>query len=742
MPDYKNRAYGNSGAIIELSKPPTPSPTLAPTEEPTIQATSPMQLEMNITNDDCVITGTKSTCDQQGVITSPDGNFTQYDLNVECQFGSLGSFVFGETGNCTCSVGILNPNGPIKSCQCTVCPLGFGPNRISIDCQEERLVGECSSMDCNYSCNGTCTSDCEPPSSDLDLLALLPHCADAGDLQELFLCLQQYSDPSCFTPQTSLSIVSCLAQQFPDITSLDATIPTDFNLDDVATCFESVSECIGDTVQGVFDNLPVCTLQKGLELTQCFLDNAEVCSSPCEALNWNSTFTALNTTNLDTSTCLSINENIMEPMCNFVSCCSPCVDKLEDLAACAVEEVFTLNETCGLQCSSSLSSPPSSVNGTRRLKGIKDIVSSRSAPVLFSKCISVDLASGSSSVWFTFVDCIIDEILSIYDMVLEDISSTGTPTISPTVTPSTIPPSLAPSTRAPVETSAPSTGTAQYTFVDLTMRLAGAKQLTEESRKAFEDATEEFYRSVFLDSSRRRLQDVSFLHFETEVTAKRELYTAEANTITYDQSVTFVSSNDLLSESETKNLLADQFSDSTKEQTYVALLQEKDPVFQSVSSAEPKSSQSGDVVDDEAIVFGLSMLFLIAIGGGLVFCCCCCCLLACIIIRRQRSDQGEKVEEDFNAKDDPDFLQPEAPIGYNDNMDKFSTGGDDFPQQGDLFDDEFGAPVRNMGNFGAADNQSGSSSGSGGDEDDESRSYSSEGDDSGESSSGSGMGFA
>jgi len=738
---YGDRPYGNPGTIDYISP------------NYTAPVAVPIQLQVNITNQNSFADESTLNSTREGLIIAPDGSFSEFITTVECESGN--ETEFREAMGCSCSVEVKDRAGQLQNCTCSVCMSGFGLNPVHIECQDDSLVAECSSMDCNFTCNGTCVSDCDsseetcelctsPPtiSPTVGLADLLPECALSPTLDEIIPCIADYSDPECLTSAILSDLQLCLittkTSQLPNLTKL---IDLEF-FNATAACFAPLGDCIMRKIVDAFAEIPACILESGLALAQCFIDNP-MCASQCTATNWTSPFDTVSDTNV--TSCSTVAAEIMDPMCDLVSCCTPCIDELESLAICAVNQSSSLSD-CELKCT-----PSSEI---RMLKGITDTVTTASATVIFSRCISGDLDLDNATMWFDLVDCIIDEILSLYYLSQRTPTvapNTTSPTSLPTSTPTSLPtstptstPTIAPSTLTP--TSVPTTGLQEYTFTDLTMRLQGGKQLTAESRAAFQEATEEFYKSILGDASgaRRRLQGEAFTRFETEVTATGENVDANGNTIFYEQYVGFISASFEIPEAQVKNLILAQLADDNKLQNYIQSLKQKDADFQSVTavSTDPNSLQSNDNDDDE-IIFGLSLLVVIIAAGGVIVCCCCVCVVigCCVMNKRgggvnKLNDDGEDAEK--NGTDD--YMAPQI-----DTFDGFGGQGDTFGGQGDgdTFADEFGVASEpfetgrsegQVGEFDESGSGSGNSSGSESDDDEsgsESSSGSGSGDDSG-----------
>jgi hypothetical protein len=105
---------------------------------------------------------------------NPNGTAVYTDLyfKVNCLFDSQIRFDYRRSQGCQCSAQVVPANGTAKSCSCDVCPLNFGPSGFSIDCNftadntpqtanDTFVVNTCTSLDCDFGCNGTCRLDCE-----------------------------------------------------------------------------------------------------------------------------------------------------------------------------------------------------------------------------------------------------------------------------------------------------------------------------------------------------------------------------------------------------------------------------------------------------------------------------------------------------------------------------------------------------------------------------------------------------
>ena len=93
--------------------------------------------------------------------------------NLNCEFSSQAQVDYRRATGCTCSAQIISTaDQEPRVCPCLLCPSGFGNNPVSVDCDYDSrppdvdpfIIGTCSSFDCSFACNGTCSFlGCEEP---------------------------------------------------------------------------------------------------------------------------------------------------------------------------------------------------------------------------------------------------------------------------------------------------------------------------------------------------------------------------------------------------------------------------------------------------------------------------------------------------------------------------------------------------------------------------------------------------
>lgn len=696
---------------MPVNDPQEPPASIMPTPAPSVET---LYLEVNFTAESCEPRPWGVACNQEGKVISSNGTFLEFSMEVECQPREGETVKEIRNGvDCSCAIELLNETN--RKCRCIVCPEGFGDSPVAIECTDGFLIDECSRVDCNLECDGTCVKDCkdsgpECPLCDRDLIRvvdLMPSCTTSNTFDQIMDCLQTATDPTCFTDATTDNVTSCV---FP-FWYIDPLRDTPLVSDGVGECFEDVIICINGKIDNVFADQPNCAKESSLALSQCLLDNAESCASTCASCNWTYAFQEL--VNEDFETCSNVSENLMDPMCELISCCPACLNELDALATCTAEDVLGLNTTCNLSCNAG--------GGSRRLYAVTDFILSRSAEVAFSRCTPFDPDTANASFWLGYVDCVIKETLGFYDDFLQTSSPTEQPTQAPTEIPS-IQPSLGPSSPDPPPTPTPETTPVPtqeaklYFYTDLTIRLEGAnKELSVSSKAAFEEATEEFYRTLItLGTDQRRLQGVDmFEAFLTEVTATAGALDTQGLTVTYDQDVSYRLTSSDFSETQTLDFLLNSLEDGDNKKLYVAVLRKKDQDFQSVTTVAT-GARAGDTDDEDDDGLSITVIVILLLVACLVPCCCA----IIYFYRKRRSSRGEKLVE-LGQNSATAYQGPEPGIGhygeqgfadegvyeqgyyggqpdqYNDDgqydggPDRFSDDGEVFGYQRDAFVDEF-----------------------------------------------------
>lgn len=129
----------------------------------------------------CETTAFQLDCKAEGFFFPPYGNLHIFSLSVQCDLTTQSAFDFRTADECESGVEIIEAeSGLEKGCRASVCPAGFGESPISFECGGVRdaLSEGCSSMDCNFECNGPCVFGCEYAGPSCRL------CRDEGEFDE------------------------------------------------------------------------------------------------------------------------------------------------------------------------------------------------------------------------------------------------------------------------------------------------------------------------------------------------------------------------------------------------------------------------------------------------------------------------------------------------------------------------------------------------------------------------------
>lgn len=191
-------------------------------------SSSTRMLQAGSSSDSCYLSNNKIVCVYSFVAGSV-GNETMIEFMAECDNGPFG-FDFRRASNCACVAHVTPAYGTMKECPCSVCAVDLGETPVSVDCSvhekpatiattsradnitDDDLTGSvtiddsvsipadnvtainitdgqvnitatdtnttealvdpfifatCSSIDCFFACNGTCSSNCNDPSGNV-----------------------------------------------------------------------------------------------------------------------------------------------------------------------------------------------------------------------------------------------------------------------------------------------------------------------------------------------------------------------------------------------------------------------------------------------------------------------------------------------------------------------------------------------------------------------------------------------
>jgi hypothetical protein len=252
-----------------------------------------------------------------------------------------------------------------------------------------------------------------------ELIDLLPGCAQLSTFAEAAQCFWDNTDPQCFNQSSPAMLLNCFVEEYPAESDANITGIAKDIVETAAMCFDPYVDCIRARVEDAVAQLPACVPETGKAFVQCFIDNADACSVSCNDTMWESPFAQLNTGDL--RFCAGIEREVVFPMCQVVDCCPPCVDPLEDLTECVVNDALghTLFD-CNFECDDA----PSSVRN-RHLQGddTEAAVTDR-ATEIFDTCVSLTPGLGPQqgaqqlAIRSNFFDCVMEEALAIEEAAL------------------------------------------------------------------------------------------------------------------------------------------------------------------------------------------------------------------------------------------------------------------------------------------------------------------------------------
>ena len=271
--------------------------------------------------------------------------------------------------------------------------------------------------------------------------SLLPGCEQTDNFFDTAQCLIKNSPTQCFDLTTPRDLFDCFTAEYewngfgPETNHTG--IVRDI-MDTALDCFDPYHACITERVNAALAGLPECLRDSSMALAQCMITNVGQCFASCTGATWDSPFEDLNV--FDLFSCQGIEGNLLQPMCNVVECCEPCLEPLADLAECVVNDVLDFG-FFDLDCTFSCDAPTTRKKKQRDLRAVPQTTISANAEHVYETCRarvpglfgsnqpSTQLAARSN-----FFDCIMEESLGLYKTVE---IMTEAPTASPTPSPTT-----------------------------------------------------------------------------------------------------------------------------------------------------------------------------------------------------------------------------------------------------------------------------------------------------------------
>jgi hypothetical protein len=311
---------------------------------------------------------------------------------------------------------------------------------------------------------------------------LFPRCSRGRTIPQIVDCIARTSPTQCFNETLANEIEICLEQELffnvSNTTELDTTESNnqtnsqrrDSNrwnqnqgrngikkrrIEAIDVCTSTIEPCVNETIQDRLENdVDRCLRNTTRALARCGRDNRLECRDRCmmSSSNNSDSSTSLNPFSVEmVESCSGIQDNIVTPSCDRVSCCPACLDELEALNECVVNNVLNIsfannNQTDGESCDLTCTSPvdmnitnisnnsnnetmiqrQSSVGGNRYLQSsnndISDNLSDEQTEAIYNACaIATPGVTGQSSSVdelvnrAVFFDCIIEELFVVIE---------------------------------------------------------------------------------------------------------------------------------------------------------------------------------------------------------------------------------------------------------------------------------------------------------------------------------------
>lgn len=288
----------------------------------------------------------------------------------------------------------------------------------------------------------------------------LPGCEQSETFMDAALCVAKNSSPACFGYSTPKDLYQCFMQDWqnkndnPDeSTASDTEEPHKKNimrdvLETAADCFDPYYDCMKEQVQTAVQALPQCLQDSSMALAQCFISNVGQCAPSCLNNDWDTPlFSDLSI--WDLFNCRGINNNILQPMCDLLSCCSQCIPALEQVANCVVNDVLDFGFlTCEFDCEENpgrdrllrAKMSDTTPDESNENENNSEYVITGTAQDVYSACVKIAPglftpkdAKGQLVARASFFECLVDKSVNLYTQVTPA-PTTESPTAAPTET--------------------------------------------------------------------------------------------------------------------------------------------------------------------------------------------------------------------------------------------------------------------------------------------------------------------
>jgi hypothetical protein len=266
-------------------------------------------------------------------------------------------------------------------------------------------------------------------------LELLLDCAALETADEIIQCSTQAVAAATGAATTGTTTADSLSCVQDSVTLFDKCLETNT----VVECTAISLDCVNATLQGIYADLAAALLDPCVRTTtaalrKCALENAVTCATNCSAAAQTDNRPLFFQDTLvpsDVATCGGIQSNILDPTCDVVSCCPDCLDELEAVAECVVNDVFGFtffpcDFTCSraaasrkLQDSTSMSSSTSSTTtaGANSGVGILETCVDQLVPggLTTETTITNTATAQELATRAPFFDCVVGEFFGIME---------------------------------------------------------------------------------------------------------------------------------------------------------------------------------------------------------------------------------------------------------------------------------------------------------------------------------------
>ena len=645
----------------------------------------PSQIEVDISAPVCVsnIFG-GLRCDMKTQVRGPQGNVTDVSIGVECKDAS-GDADLRSASNCECMAVLENTDDMTKNdCSCSVCPSGYGSNPVIIDCPAEILAGECSSIDCDGACNGSCLSDCTLSGPECGL-----PCTEASVTLPPNSTLQDQNSTSTLIPTLSPTISSSNSTLSGANETLEPTfspsMASNFTFDDKRetspptldpTTVASNWSSPEDSNESVAPTLaPTRIFNTSLDLNETMAPTTGPSQTPNvlipesittlaptspPSIMPNSTSPTSNMTSTPTpdptiapngtvsgnETIVPMPEPTQEPTLSpnmtvptgnetNVPTIAPNITDNSTHAPTWPMPNVTWNETTTPTLQPSLA-PNITLNETSFPTYVPTIAPNGTTPdanqtMLPTSSPTVEQIKNATDTMVPTSSPTVSPTSHNVSIPETTFRPTATATVAPTSTLTEAPTEMPTTEPSPGATTSPTLNPAReyqtHEFNDVSMRLTQVGKLSPEAKAAFEVALENLYKKAYQTAERRRLQVQGISNFETDVSVTDEKVDRFGNTVIYDQVLRFNVNKGTVDDAQAESVLLAPVSSEEGKLELLEDLKSSNEQFAEATEvgtpSVPQNTRTSDIEDDSNSNTGLSRLaFVFIIVASVVFCCC------------------------------------------------------------------------------------------------------------------------